>query len=350
MGSWSFAVKSLLAKEDTMIEKLWRNLLTEDELGNTIVASCEFDDLVCLMVECEIDPQKFIGNLSALTSRGMPDLFDLDKPPLPRTPSVDQYISLVNRPPGSPLWLLAGFPDINAWIEETPTSELFDFDDDALQDLSESDLRNPDGSFRVFLHRNLILNYVAKTGKKLEVAVEEGSEDNIYLGNQLLQMTGEESNFTLIATVATKYYMELKTNYATSFPNETAFLAMSGILDANFYILSTGQIQPAQIVDLARSSQENEDPLLEFIILLEALLLSLDTPDLAHDEVLAACRDQAEAIERSIRNTMEMYRGEPQIANATRAFMTSTQFSHLRNAAGVHKLTLLDKLKNMISG
>ena len=47
----------------------------------------------------------------------------------------------------------------------------------------------------------------------------------------------------------------------------------------------------------------------------EALLLSVDTPELSPDEVLNACRDQAEAIQRSIRSAMETYRGEAKIAD-----------------------------------
>jgi hypothetical protein len=115
-------------------------------------------------------------------------------------------------------------------------------------------------------------------------------------------------------------------------------------------LLGTGQIQPAQIVDLARGTQGKEERSLEFMILFEALLLSVDTPELPHEEVLDACRDQADAIQRSIRNAMETYRGEPKISNDTRALMTSAQFSQLRNAAGVHTPTLLSKLKNMIFG
>lgn len=352
-----------------MIEQLWRNVLATDEMGETFVASHEVDDVVSLMVENKIDLQKFGGNLSALITRGMPtmaSLFGGENAALPTTPSVEQYISLVNRPLQSPLWFLAGFPDVIAWLNEkqksflgrsfdedeaaTAIAELYGFDLDSPDDLSEEDVENPDGSLRACYYRNLVRNYVAQTGQKLEVAVEEGSECDIYLGNEFLQMTGEESNFTLIATVTTKYYMELKTHYAASFPDETSLLAMSGILDANVYILGTGQIDPTQIVELAKATQSAEDRLLEFMILFEALLLSVDMPELAQDEVLDACRDQADAIERSIRNVMKTYRGEPKIANDTRALMTSAQFSQLRNVAGVHTPTLLGKLKSMIFG
>jgi len=351
-----------------MIEQLWRNVLATDEIGETLVSSHEVDDVVSLMVENKIDLQKFGGNLSALISRDMPtmaSLFGDENPALPTTPSVNQYISIVNRPQ-SPLWLLAGFPDVIAWLNEkqksflgpsvdedeaaTAIAELYGFDLDAPDDFSEDNVKNPDGSLCARYYRNLVRNYVAQTGQRLEVAVEEGTEGDIYLGHEFLQMTGEESNFTLIATVTTKYYMELKTHYAGSLPDETALLAMSGILDANEYILGTGQIDPTQIVKLAKATQEKDNRLLEFMIQFEALLLSVDTPELGHEEVLDACRNQADAIQRSIQNVLGTYRGEPKIANDTRAFMTSNQFSQLRDAVGVRNPSLFSRLKNMIFG
>ncbi|KKM23610.1 hypothetical protein LCGC14_1613490, partial [marine sediment metagenome] len=302
-------------------------------------------------------------------TQGMPmmaDLFGGQKASLPTTPSVSQYVSIANRPVRAPLWLLAGFPDVLAWLNEkqktflgpsvdedeaaTAIGELYGFDMDSSPDISEHEMENPDGSLRACYYCNLVRNYVQQTGRSLEVAVEDGSESDIYLGNDFLQMTGEESTFTLIAAVTAKYYMELKTHYASSFPDETSLLAMSGILDANVYILGTGQIQPIQIVELAKAAQGQEDRLLEFMIRFEALLLSVDTPELPPDEILDACRDQAEAIQKSIRSAMTTYRGEPKIANDARTFMTSAQFSQLRNAAGVRTSSLFSRLKKMIFG
>jgi hypothetical protein len=352
-----------------MIEQMWSDMLAFDEMGETLVALHEIDEVVALMIEAKIDPQKFAGNLATLITRGMPttaDLFGAYSPALPTTPSVKQYVSLVNRPLRSPLWLLAGFPDVLAWLNDkqkaslNPSidqdeaakviSELFGFDVDSSQYMSEGDIENPDGSLRACYYSNLVRNYIAQTGQSLEVAVVDGSESDIYLGSDFLQMTGEESNFTLIATITTKYYMELKARYASSFPDETSLLAMSGILDANVYILGTGQIQPTQIVDLAEATHGEKDRFLEFMILFEALLMSVDTPEISPDEVLDACRDQAQAIQRSIRTAMETYQAEAKIADDARALMTSPQFSELRNVAGVHTSTLWGRLKKMILG
>lgn len=343
-----------------MIEQLWRNVLAIDDMGETLVPSHELDDVVSILLENKIDLQKFGGNLYALISRGMPtiaSLFGEENSALPTTPSVNKYISIVNRPVQSTLWLLAGFPDVIAWLNKKQKSflsqyadmdeaakaipELYGFDLDAPDDFCEDNVKNPDGNLRAFCYRNLVRNYITQTGRRLEVAVEEGTKGDIYLGNEFLQMLGEESNFTLIAAVTTKYYMELKTHYAGLLPDETSLLAMSGILDANVYILGTGQIQTTQIVDLAKATKGKANRLLEFMIQFEALLFSIDTPEFAHAELLDACRDQEEAIHRSIHYVLGTYQGEPQIANDTRALMTSPQFRQLRDAVGVHNLSLL---------
>ena len=335
-----------------MSEELWRNILTTEDFGETLVPSQDLDEVISIMIENKIDLiQKFSGNLFALLSRRMP-MIDADNPNLPITPSVERYISIVNRPP-LPLWLLAGFPDVIVWLNEKQQSlfssaineeeatkaiaKLYGFDLDSNDIYSKSNINNWDGSLCVYNYRNIIRNYVAQTGKKLEVAVVSGARGDIYLAERLGKMIGEESNHTLIATVTTKYYVELKTHYADYFSDETSLLAMSGILDANVYILTTGQVQPEEIVDLAKSTQGKDERLLEFIILFEALLLKVENPDYSHEELLEGCRNQAKAIERSIKKVLTTYQREPRITDNVKAMMTLTQFSHLRNTAGVSK-------------
>ena len=187
----------------------------------------------------------------------------------------------------------------------------------------ENQFEDSDGNLRTRYYRKLVSNYVRETVKSLEVAVGEGSENDIYSGIDFLQMMGEESNFTLIAAMTTKYYMELKKTHSSSFPDETSLLAMSGILDANVYIFGMQQITPAQIIDLARATEGKQDRLIEFLIQFETLLLSVDTPDLPSDEILTACQDQAEAIRRSIQQTMESYSGEPNLSLRIKKSCTS---------------------------
>jgi hypothetical protein len=53
-------------------------------------------------------------------------------------------------------------------------AELFGFDVDSSEDMSERDIdiENPDGSLRACYNFNLVRNYIAQTGRSLEVAVE----------------------------------------------------------------------------------------------------------------------------------------------------------------------------------
>ena len=53
-----------------MIEKMWRDMLAGDELGQALVHPDDLDDVVALMVETKIDPAKFSGNLWALLTDG----------------------------------------------------------------------------------------------------------------------------------------------------------------------------------------------------------------------------------------------------------------------------------------
>lgn len=352
-----------------MIEQLWRTILAANEIGRGLVASHEVDDIVALMIGAKIDPRKFSGNLSALTARGMltiTDLFDTGSPALPTTPSVAQYISLVNRPPQAPLWFLAGFPDVLAWLneqQEKAFSPVIDEDESAIfiaglygldpgfaKYARDEGIGKPDGSLSVHNYRNLVRSYLKQVGQGLEAAVKEGSDDDIYLGHEFLDMVGEESNFTLIATVTTKYYLELKTNYASAFPDETSLLAMSGILDANMYILVSGAIQPREIVDLAKATEGERDRLLKFIVNLEALLLSADAPEVPPEDVLEACREQVDAIRKSIHKAMAIYRDEPKIIENSRAVMRSTKFHRLRRAAGARAPSLVSRFIGMMVG
>ena len=347
------------------MEEAWRNLLGSDDFGKSLVTPDEIDNVVSLFIESKIDPEKFSGNLHALLTEGMPSIFG-KKNSLPMTPSIKKIISPIDRPFKVPLWFLAGFPDVLDWSrkiqneilnssvdedEKTKArTELFGIDLDCPKGADEKYYTDSDGYMRTRYYRNLVYNYIKETGKPLEVEVDKGSENDIYLGEDSLQMTGEESNFTLIASMTTKYYMELKKTYGTSFPDETSLLAMSGIIDANVYVFETQQITPAQIIELAKVTEGKQNRILEFLIQFESLLLSVDTPDLSPNEVLSACQDQAEAIHSVILQTMESYSSEPEIVSVVRTVMLSSQFGQLRQTVGVQKKSLLSKFKERLFG
>jgi hypothetical protein len=318
-----------------MIEQVWRNNLTLE--GQPLLAADDdLDDVVALMIKFRIDPQKFGGNLLELLSNGRPDMFGVfssiskSNLSLRPTPSIHKYVSIVDRP-GSPLWLLAGFPDVLAWVNEV------------LPDAPEP------SSTRTSFTGTLVAKYLSETGKTLETAVQEGSPDDIYLGFKLCEMAGEQSTFTLIATNTTKYYLELKRSFGSVFPDETALLAMAGIMDAFVYIAGE-QIYPGQVTQLAKRTEGMQDRLLSFLIAFEALLLSVDTPELAFDEIRCCCEEEAETIRASIQRAKNSYSGEPAVANAVRAAMSSPKFAELRRAAGLRKGSLLGNLKRKLFG
>jgi hypothetical protein len=345
-----------------MIQQVWRNLLTQD-LETPLAARDDLDEVIAVLVKSRIDPQKFGGNLIALLSSGMGDLFGVAMGAPSCTPSIRQFTSVLNRPPNVPLWLIAGFPDVLCWFNEKlrdagnaheeTTARLFGIDLASPQGTKDrrSDMRPPpiprshfensDGTLRARFYGNLVSNYAKETGRSLEAAVEEGTESDLYMGEDLLQMAGEESNFTLIASMTTKYYLELKRTHGCCFADETSLLAMAGMLDASRYILDTRQINPSQIVQLARETVAMHDRLLQFLVRFEAVLLSLDNPGHPPHDVRSACDDQATAIRGAIQRTMDSYRGEPMIAMAVKAAMSAPQFATWRRIAGVESPSLL---------
>ncbi|MBI3010281.1 MAG: hypothetical protein HYY57_04790, partial [Candidatus Omnitrophica bacterium] len=342
-----------------MIEQIWRDLLAPDDLEESFVARNEIDDVISLMIESRINPRKYGGNLRALLTGGMPDLFG-GGDPLPTTPSIGKYMLVAERPLYTPLWLLAGFPDVLVWFNEKmdlvfdPSvdekearrsyARLFGMGLDSPQGSNENEFKNVDGTLHVRYYRNLIANYVKETNKSLETAVQAGSAEDVYLGFDCLRIVGEQSTCTLIATMTTKYYLELKRSYGASFPDESSLLALSGILDANAYIFGTKQFTPAQVIALAKETEGMQDRLVEFLIQFETLLLSIDTPALSFEEVRSVCQGEAEAIRGSIQRTTDSYRGESKITDDVCAVMSSPQFAQLRLAAGVCNTTLLGKL------
>jgi tetratricopeptide (TPR) repeat protein len=154
-------------------------------------------------------------------------------------------------------------------------------------------------------------------------------------GSEFLQATGEESNCTLIASMTTKYYLQLKRSYGASFPEETSLLSMAGILDANAYILMLRSVTVAQIVAVAKETERMQDRLVEFLVRFETLLLSRDNPECSVDEVRRVCEGESVAIRRSVKRTMDAYTDEPMIADAVQAMMSSPKLSDLRQQAGV---------------
>ena len=343
--------------ETRFIDQMWHTLLAPDDLKYILVSRDEIDDIVSLMVESRIDTAKFSGNLEVLLTGGHRAIEEMypaasgGRTPLPSTLSISKFAQFIDRPLGLPLWFLAGFPDVAVWagdkqgasfnssVDEKErieiTAMLLGVDLNASQNSDDMNFNNDEGTLRSRYLRNFITNYIRKTGKSLEVAVQEGVEDGLYLGSDLLQMVGEKNNCTLIATMTTKYYLESKRSYGPSFPDETALLSIAGILQATGYIFVTRQLTVAQVIAVAKETEGMQDRMQEFLIRLETLLLSKDNPESSFEEVHEVCWGEAEEIRRSIRRTMDSYKSEPMIVADVHAVMLSPQFSELRREARV---------------
>lgn len=351
-----------------MPHNIWRKLLIPDDRDMEIVLSEELDDVISLLVESKIDTKMFGGNLCALLSEGRPSassLFDPEQRSLPTSPSVRFFTSIMNRSESIPLWFIAAFPDVLHWFNEkqaktfraashedahlTEFAELFGLDLNQTDEDDNSQYENRKGQLRAQYYRNLVHNYLKMTGSPLEAAVTLGSATDMYTAMDMLHSIGEESNFTLIATMTTKYYAELKNNYSALFPDETSLLAMAGILDANASIFGTQQVTIEQVVDLARQSSGN-NRYFDFVISLATLLLWVDAQEMDPSDIKTAGLEETDAIQASIRKTLSTYRSEPMIAETTRIVMTVSQYAFVRNAVGVRSGSLLSRIKGKLWG
>jgi hypothetical protein len=249
-----------------------------------------------------------------------------------------------------PLWLLAGFPEVADWLDDElsrlvsvstdpatrdrAVAGLFGAEPDADSAFGEDTMGNGLDKLRARHCRSLVNTYVNRTGRALEVAVLKGSANDLYSASQVYSAMGEESNFTLIAGVTTQYYAELKRTYGTALPDETSVLALSGILPAGAYI-QAGEVTTDQIVELAQSSEGARDRLVAFLIPFEALLLTVDRPQLSPEHILEECHNQADAIQSSVARAMRAYTGEAMVAAAVNAVMSWPKWEHIRRAVGL---------------
>jgi len=284
-----------------MIQKIWKDLFDSFDAEKLSIASKEgIEQIIDMLIADKIDPQIFLSNLEALLRGGMPSVKDLflgteEKPKTSK--SISSFTFVANRPMGTPLWFLAGYPDVMNWFKdqqkkyikshnrdydgwETETAKLYGLDIED-KNVDENQIVDSEGRLRPKYHKNLVKQYKNATGKKLEVSIGENSYNNIYLGAELLNMIGAESNFTLIAENTTKYYLELTKSCKNRFKDEAFLLATAGILDAQFYIFIDQTINPQEIIDIAQKSvSSNEEALIDFIIKLEVKLFKIDTPDM----------------------------------------------------------------------
>jgi len=347
-----------------MIEQVWRNLLISDEQGEPLVNEEERDDVISLMVKFKIDPQKFSGNLCVMLAGGMASMFNVTsaEQQLPSTKSIHNFVSIGNRPKAIPLWLIAGFPDFVMWFQEKTSvvfdpncseekimslfSSLFELE---IEDVEEK-LFNGEGTHPLSLWLKAINKYANETSEPFETAVKEGSSNDPYVGSEFLKMLGEESNFTLIASMTTKYYLELKKSYKQCFPDETSLLSIAGMLDANAYVFASNQIKHTQIINIAKNTVNSKERLLDFIIQLEALIMSVDAPEIPYEDVQQSCESQTKSIKSAIKKTIDSYTRDEKVSNDVRLFMKMAQCSEIRKDAGVVSVSIVNRIKSFLGG
>lgn len=340
-----------------MITKIWKDLFHSAEVEGLFLANREdVEQIIDMLITYKIDPQIFFSNLEALLRGGMPSFNDFSRTEEKHktTKSISYFTSVVNRPMGTSLWFLAGYPDVMHWFNvqrekyikshnldydgwEIETAKLFGFDIEN-ETIDENQIMNSEGELRPKCYKNLIKHYKEITKKKLEVSVDENSENDIYLGAEFLDMIGSENIFTLIAENTTKYYLELSKNYKARFSDKVSLLATAGILDAQFYVFMDQSISPSEIIYLAKeAASSNNEVLINFIIKLEVKLRSIDIPDIEISEIENACFEQKDTILKTIEKTKEKYDSEPRITSDIKRFMKSAEFKLYRKILGIKK-------------
>ena len=182
-----------------MIRRVWEDALGEEvrsilSIGSTKEAK---EIIEAFLVPDKIDPLRFSYNCEALLLHGMPStaikLLGLEKSPEP-TPSLSQFIDVLDRPSFVPLWFIATYPDVLLWHK----NKLREYkivhgrDEDGLAalnaklfglDLTEPNLEerldnfiDSEGNPRPNVLRNLLQSY-KDTGREFETAVKNPGDD-----------------------------------------------------------------------------------------------------------------------------------------------------------------------------
>jgi hypothetical protein len=328
----------------------WRGILTSKDFGQPIVEAEELEGVVTLLQKHRIAFEIFGGNVIEILSDGRSRTDPLgERPAFPTSPSIKDFTDPFGRPMGAPVWMMAAFPDVVTWLQEVLDAEggpesageilgaVYGIDPTTNESEIEKALLTPDGKVQAKCYSHAVDEYLRKTNKPLEVAVQAGSSSDVYAGQILLNAAGEESNFTLIARNTAMAYLHLKRQYLRRVPHETILVAGAGAVDAMVYLAVTHQIREAQILSLAETAANSSNQLLEFMIQFEALLLSVDTPSVSHSEVLKACRDQTESITRTIAAVLSRGVVRDDIVSAVELFMNDRRFKRIRNRLSITK-------------
>ena len=336
-----------------MVKEIWKNLFESSVKEKAeIIAKEDIDKAVDMFTSDKIDPQVFISNLEILI-HGYISPLNFSGVESKKPSSSVQYFNITRRAPAFPLWFYAAYPDVMKWFHEWQKTHIKSTGFGLKLTFETQKLLGPNFLWPFYLIfdivtylirkskqwkprrlKRMVKRYKKTTGKTLEVMVDEYSESDIYTGQKILKSIGAESNFTLIATITTKFYLELKRSYGKHFTDRVSLFTAAGVLDAQYYIWS-GEIKTEEILDIAKESIKSKNPFLDFIIDFEVKLLGIDTPNMTTDVIRMACEEQRENIKGAIQNTTNEYIGEPRFISDTKIFMESDRFKQIREVLGV---------------
>ena len=176
--------------EMATMRRFWGNALSEESLSILSISSAkEAKEIVeAFLMPDKINPLSFSDNCEALLRQSMTSLreiADSEKNPQP-TPSVSQFIAVMDRPVGMPLWFIAAYPDVLLWYDNQVgeymkahrpdrdsltvfSAKLFGLDPtDPNLEKKLGDSTDKEGKLLPNILRNLVQSYKDKTGRELE--------------------------------------------------------------------------------------------------------------------------------------------------------------------------------------
>lgn len=168
--------------------------MVKDDAG--IIIKEDIDDAVDMLISDKIDMRIFISNLGVLVGSSSFSYHPLSKEPSPFIFLPDMPISAFSasrRILVIPLWFYAAYPDVMKWLhelkeerEKSPNFNVYGkmkiiklFGVKIWNMYKENHL-NTKGQWRPKYLKNLVRNYLKKTGNNLNLTVEKFSEDDIY--------------------------------------------------------------------------------------------------------------------------------------------------------------------------
>jgi len=294
-----------LAVGQDINEWAWRKTL--EELPNDEENGLEFKRIIeKFLIPDNISPEQYADNWAARS-----------KLPGKPSPSLQQaFLSQQGQTPGFPSWFIAAYPDVVAWLGESPkpgdvvwevsNPECVEREDKERREASNGgDERCPpdDTTLRATLDA-----FSQKTGRAFECRCPESALASVEAFQAISAIHGGGDNFEIIARNITKLYLELYRNHKERFSNEVSLLAAAGILDAAICVFGQKSITVREIIGIAQASvSSGKDALVEFVVNMEVKLFTVDTPEMSPSRIQTICTEQRPRIAVEIRRTQQQH-------------------------------------------